>query len=286
MREAKHGCADPDERERLEQRFHELESRYKKELAAGLDELLPEAFATVREACRRLMGTTGPGDRARPRLGHGAVRRAAHRRRRAAPGPDRRDGHRRGQDPGRHPAALPQRAHRPRRAPGHGQQLPGPARLAVDGPRLQVPRPHRRLSGRHRALLARAPRRLPGRHHLRHQQRVRLRLPARQHGVLAGAAGPAGARLRHHRRGGLDPHRRGPDAAHHLGPGGQRGGRQVRPVQPPGGRAGAEADRRGQHPAGRGREAARGREDPAGRARSSCTRPSWACRRTSGCSRC
>ncbi|HET9040196.1 MAG TPA: preprotein translocase subunit SecA [Gemmatimonadales bacterium] len=57
VREAKHGCADPDEREKLEQRFHELDRAYKKELAAGLDDLLPEAFATVREACRRLMGT-------------------------------------------------------------------------------------------------------------------------------------------------------------------------------------------------------------------------------------
>ncbi|HET7427408.1 MAG TPA: hypothetical protein VFJ50_10225, partial [Gemmatimonadales bacterium] len=57
VREAKHGCADPTEREQLEQRFHELETDYKKALAAGLDELLPEAFATVREACRRLMGT-------------------------------------------------------------------------------------------------------------------------------------------------------------------------------------------------------------------------------------
>jgi preprotein translocase subunit SecA len=58
VREAKHGCADPEEREQLEQRFHELETAYKKALAAGLDELLPEAFATVREACRRLVGTT------------------------------------------------------------------------------------------------------------------------------------------------------------------------------------------------------------------------------------
>src|SRR5712691_9647742 len=58
VREAKHGCADPVERDVLEGRFHELERRYKKELAAGLDELLPEAFATVREACRRLLGTT------------------------------------------------------------------------------------------------------------------------------------------------------------------------------------------------------------------------------------
>jgi len=58
VREAKHGCADPVERDALEGSFHELERRYKKELAAGLDDLLPEAFATVREACRRLLGTT------------------------------------------------------------------------------------------------------------------------------------------------------------------------------------------------------------------------------------
>jgi preprotein translocase subunit SecA len=58
VREAKHGCADPTERDQLEGRFQELETRYKKELAGTLDELLPEAFATVREACRRLVGTT------------------------------------------------------------------------------------------------------------------------------------------------------------------------------------------------------------------------------------
>ena len=53
----KHGCADPVERDQLERRFHELEQQYKRELKAGLDDLLPEAFATVREACRRLVGT-------------------------------------------------------------------------------------------------------------------------------------------------------------------------------------------------------------------------------------
>ncbi len=58
VRQAKHGCADPVERDGLERRFHDLENKYKKELAAGLDDLLPEAFATVREACRRLLGTT------------------------------------------------------------------------------------------------------------------------------------------------------------------------------------------------------------------------------------
>jgi preprotein translocase subunit SecA len=58
VREAKHGCADPEERDRLEGRFHELERQYKRELTEGLNEILPEAFATVREACRRLLGTT------------------------------------------------------------------------------------------------------------------------------------------------------------------------------------------------------------------------------------
>ena len=57
VRQAKHGCADPVERERLEERFHLLERDYKKAVAAALEELLPEAFATVREACRRLLGT-------------------------------------------------------------------------------------------------------------------------------------------------------------------------------------------------------------------------------------
>ena len=58
VRAEKHGCPDPAERERLETRFHALEQQWKKELAAVLDELLAEAYATVREACRRLLGTT------------------------------------------------------------------------------------------------------------------------------------------------------------------------------------------------------------------------------------
>ena len=58
VRLAKHDCADPVERDALEDRFAELEAAYKKQVADVLDELLPEAFATVREACRRLVGTT------------------------------------------------------------------------------------------------------------------------------------------------------------------------------------------------------------------------------------
>jgi len=58
VRQAKHHCEDPHERDRLESRFHELDANYKKALASELDALLPEAFATVREAARRLAGTT------------------------------------------------------------------------------------------------------------------------------------------------------------------------------------------------------------------------------------
>ncbi|MBS1241717.1 MAG: Protein translocase subunit secA, partial [Gemmatimonadetes bacterium] len=58
VRHQKHDCADPVERERLETRYHELERDYKKAMAEALDELLPEAFATVREASRRLVGTS------------------------------------------------------------------------------------------------------------------------------------------------------------------------------------------------------------------------------------
>jgi preprotein translocase subunit SecA len=57
VRAAKHGCADPAEREALEVKYGDLEIRWKRELRATLDDLLPEAYATVREACRRLLGT-------------------------------------------------------------------------------------------------------------------------------------------------------------------------------------------------------------------------------------
>jgi preprotein translocase subunit SecA len=41
------------------------------EIAEVLDELLPEAFATVREAARRLCGTSAARDRRRAGVGHG-----------------------------------------------------------------------------------------------------------------------------------------------------------------------------------------------------------------------
>jgi preprotein translocase subunit SecA len=57
-RQQRHDCADPAEQDRLDNQIHQLEIRYKKDLAQTLNGLLPEAFATVREACRRLLGTT------------------------------------------------------------------------------------------------------------------------------------------------------------------------------------------------------------------------------------
>ncbi|MCZ6856973.1 MAG: preprotein translocase subunit SecA, partial [Gemmatimonadetes bacterium] len=54
---AKHGCADPAERDDLDSEVHKLEDQLKDEIEAALSDVLPEAFATVREACRRLMGT-------------------------------------------------------------------------------------------------------------------------------------------------------------------------------------------------------------------------------------
>jgi len=54
---ARHSCADPRERDSLNREVHDLEDQLRQKTAELLDELLPEAFATVREACRRLRGS-------------------------------------------------------------------------------------------------------------------------------------------------------------------------------------------------------------------------------------
>ncbi|HUX34404.1 MAG TPA: preprotein translocase subunit SecA [Gemmatimonadaceae bacterium] len=64
LRDAKHHAADIAERERLDHALTGADGRggvegaLRKMTADVLDELLPEAFATVRVACRRLVGTT------------------------------------------------------------------------------------------------------------------------------------------------------------------------------------------------------------------------------------
>jgi preprotein translocase subunit SecA len=57
-RDEKRDATDPASRDRLEKETAELEEQYRKAIATVLDELLPEAFATVREASRRLLGST------------------------------------------------------------------------------------------------------------------------------------------------------------------------------------------------------------------------------------
>ena len=168
----------------------------------SLDDLLPEAFALTREAARR---THRPAPLRRP-----ADRRHGPPRRR-----DRRDEDRRGQDPDRDPAGLPQHARRRQRPRRHRQRLPRPPRRRMDEADLRRARGQRRRDpGRRRPRGAPAQVRL--RRHLRDQLRVRLRLPARQHGRGARALRPARPPLRDRRRGRQHPDRRGADAADHL----------------------------------------------------------------------
>ena len=106
-------------------------------------------------------------------------------------------------------------ARRDGRAPRDGQRLPRQARRRVDALRLRAPRHHRRAHREHDAV-RRAPRGLRVRHHVRHELRVRLRLPARQHGGVARGRRAARPLVRDRGRGRLDPDRRGAHAADHL----------------------------------------------------------------------
>ena len=101
----------------------------------------------------------------------------------------------------------------------------------MDGARPQCARGERRRDPGDDAA-ASAPADVRGGRHVRHELRVRLRLPARQHGLLARGVRPARPRLRHRRRGRQHPDRRGADPAHHLGSP-RAGGRHVRHLRPP-----------------------------------------------------
>ncbi|MEJ7811616.1 MAG: preprotein translocase subunit SecA, partial [Gemmatimonadaceae bacterium] len=63
LKEQKRAAADPAERERIDAELGGadgrtgLDAELRETISETLDELLPEAFATVREACRRLVGT-------------------------------------------------------------------------------------------------------------------------------------------------------------------------------------------------------------------------------------
>ncbi len=85
-----------------------------------------------------------PGGRP-PHQEHAPFRRANPRRHRPAPRQYRRNGHRRRQDAGGHPAGVPQCSGRHGRPHRHGQRLPGSPRLRMDAAHLQGPGPDRRL---------------------------------------------------------------------------------------------------------------------------------------------
>ena len=55
-RTRKHATADADEREALGLEIGKLEEDYRERLAEVLEEILPDAYAVVKEACRRLVG--------------------------------------------------------------------------------------------------------------------------------------------------------------------------------------------------------------------------------------
>src|SRR2546427_5063987 len=57
LKQAKHDCPDAPERAALSDKLAHAEEKYARALQAALDDILPEAFATVREACRRLLGS-------------------------------------------------------------------------------------------------------------------------------------------------------------------------------------------------------------------------------------
>ena len=188
---------------------------FRRRLADGetLDDILPEAFASVREAARRSIGqrhfdvqvmgaiALHQGNIAEMKTGEGKTLTSTM------------------------PAYLNALAGE-RRAHRHGERLPRQAGLRVDGADLSGAG---RL-GRTDPGADDADRTAPGVRggpHVRHQQRVRVRLPARQHGHAAGRHGPARPRVRDRGRGRLDPDRRGPDAADHQRHGG--GQREVVP---------------------------------------------------------
>jgi preprotein translocase subunit SecA len=57
LKRAKHDCPDPEQRADLSGQLRKVEESFVTELQRTLDDLLPEAFATVREASRRLVAS-------------------------------------------------------------------------------------------------------------------------------------------------------------------------------------------------------------------------------------
>ncbi len=112
------------------------EFKHRLEKGETLDDLLPEAYAVVREAAKRVLGMR----HFYVQLVGGIV---LHN------GRYRRDEDRRGENPGRHPSRLLERFDRKRGSRGDGQRLSGPPRPGMDGPSVRISR-HDRRSERQR----------------------------------------------------------------------------------------------------------------------------------------
>ena len=177
------------------------------QVAALSDEALKARTAEFRQQIAAgKQPRRSPGSRFRHRArsrqthpGPAPFRRPADRRHGAARRRHRRDENRRRQDPGRDAGGISQCAGRQGRPRRHRQRLSRQARLGLDGADLRLPR-HDHRCHRSRPRRCRAQAGLWLRHHLRHQQRIWLRLSARQHEVPAGGHGPARPLLRHRRR--------------------------------------------------------------------------------------
>jgi preprotein translocase subunit SecA len=160
LREQKRTAKDAAEREKIDLELGGgdgrggVEGSLRQTISETLDEILPEAFATVRVATRKLMGTTMmvtgremtwdmiPYD---VQL-MGGIQLHFGRIAEMATGDA---------------SALSQRIAGEGRAPRHGQLLPGSPRFAVDGTRIHLPRPHGGLPGRHGTGNAESAQRVP-----------------------------------------------------------------------------------------------------------------------------
>ena len=161
-----------------------LTDEYKERYADGesLDDLLPEAFATVREAAKRVLGQRHYDVQmmggAALHLGYVAEMKTGEGKTLV----------------GTLPAYL-------NALSGKGVHLITVNDYLAERDSEMMGRVHKFLGPRGRLHPRQhdagpAPRAVRLRHHVRHEQRVRLRLPARQHGVVPGRARPARPQLR------------------------------------------------------------------------------------------
>src|SRR5690349_24711118 len=65
LKKEKHDCPDAEQRKELSSQLSQAEAAYVKALQAALSDILPETFATVREACRSEERRVGKECRAR-----------------------------------------------------------------------------------------------------------------------------------------------------------------------------------------------------------------------------